>query len=120
MFLVSTRSPRLVEHFRSCPDEIRRSDFHISKKEAREEKNKINKSLRMLSVSTSSSSFFFYSLFVYFILLLFLSGTHMSSFFFFFHFFVRFSSETNHFVPVLISFIIIEYFLNVYHFSRFF
>ena len=31
-----------------------------------------------------------------------------------------FSSETNHFVPVLISFIIIEYSLNIYHFSRFF
>ena len=32
----------------------------------------------------------------------------------FFHFLVRFSSETNHFVPVLISFIIIEYSLNMY------
>ena len=32
----------------------------------------------------------------------------------FFHFLVRFSSETNHFVPVSISFIIIEYSLNMY------
>ena len=32
----------------------------------------------------------------------------------FFHFLVRFNSETNHFVPVSISFIIIEYFLNMY------
>ena len=38
----------------------------------------------------------------------------------FFHFLIRFSSETNHFVPVSISFIIIEYSLNIYHFSRFF
>ena len=32
----------------------------------------------------------------------------------FFHFLVRFSSETNHFVPVSISFILIEYSLNMY------
>ena len=32
----------------------------------------------------------------------------------FFYFLVRFSSETNHFVPVSISFIIIEYSLNMY------
>ena len=38
----------------------------------------------------------------------------------FFHFLVRFSSETNYFVPVSISFIIIEYSLNIYYFSRFF
>ena len=39
---------------------------------------------------------------------------------FFFHFLVRFSSKTNDFVPVSISFIIIDYSLNIYHFSRFF
>ena len=33
-----------------------------------------------------------------------------------FHFLIRFSSETNHFVPVSISFIIIEYSLNIYIF----
>ena len=32
----------------------------------------------------------------------------------FFHFLVRFNSETNNFVPVSISFIIIEYSLNMY------
>ena len=32
----------------------------------------------------------------------------------FFHFLVRFNSETNHFVPVSILFIIIEYSLNMY------
>ena len=32
----------------------------------------------------------------------------------FFHFLVRFNSKTNHFVPVSISFIIIEYSLNMY------
>ena len=31
-----------------------------------------------------------------------------------FHFLVRFNSEINHFVPVSISFIIIEYSLNMY------
>ena len=38
----------------------------------------------------------------------------------FFHFLVSFSSETNHFISILISFIIIEYSLNIYYFSRFF
>ena len=37
----------------------------------------------------------------------------------FFHFLVRFSSETNHFVPVSIPFIIIVYFLNIYIFRDF-
>ena len=32
----------------------------------------------------------------------------------FFQFLVRFNSETNHFVSVSISFIIIEYYLNMY------
>ena len=38
---------------------------------------------------------------------------------FFFHFLVRFSSKTNHFIPVSISFIIIEYYLNIYIFQGF-
>ena len=38
----------------------------------------------------------------------------------FFHFLVCFSSEINHFVPISILFIIIEYSLHIYHFSRFF
>ena len=37
----------------------------------------------------------------------------------FFHFLVRFSSETNHFVLVSISFILIEYSLNIYIFRDF-
>ena len=37
----------------------------------------------------------------------------------FFHLLVRFSSETNHFVHVSISFIIIEYSLNIYIFRDF-
>ena len=37
----------------------------------------------------------------------------------FFHFLVRFSSETNHFVMVSISFILIEYSLNIYIFRDF-
>ena len=32
----------------------------------------------------------------------------------FFHFLIRFNSETNNFVPVSISFILIEYSLNMY------
>ena len=34
----------------------------------------------------------------------------------FFHFLVRFNSETTYFIPVSISFIIIEYSLNICHF----
>ena len=37
-----------------------------------------------------------------------------------FHFLIRFNPEKICFVPVSISFIIIEYFLNNFHFSRFF
>ena len=47
--------------------------------------------------------FFFYSLY----------GTHMSLFL---HFSVRFSPETIYFVPISISFILIEYSLNICHF----
>ena len=36
----------------------------------------------------------------------------------FFHFLVHFSFETNHFVPVSISFILIDYSLNIYIFVR--
>ena len=114
MFLVPTRSPHRVEHFASCPDEFQRSDFHISKREAREEKNK-NKN-KCCSVSPSPVSFSFS--FVFFILLFYFKVGPTCPIFF--HFLVRFSSEINHFIPVPISFIIIEYFLNIYHFSRFF
>ena len=38
----------------------------------------------------------------------------------FFQFLVIFSSETNHFVPVSILFILLEYSLYIYYFSRFF
>ena len=34
-------------------------------------------------------------------------------------FLVRFNPETIYFVPVSISFILIEYYLNIYHFLRF-
>ena len=37
----------------------------------------------------------------------------------FFHFLIRFSSETNHFIPVSVLFIIIEYSLNIYIFRDF-
>ena len=39
---------------------------------------------------------------------------------FFFHLLVRFSSETNYFIPVSISFILIEYSLNICHFFEIF
>ena len=55
--------------------------------------------------------------FVVFVLSFFLSGIHMS---FFLSFLVRFSPETNYFVPVSISFILIEYSLYICHFSEFF
>ena len=38
---------------------------------------------------------------------------------FFFHFLVRFSFETNYFVPVSILFILIDYSLNIYIFEIF-
>ena len=38
----------------------------------------------------------------------------------FFHFLVRFSSETNHFVPVSNSFILTKYSLHIYHFFKIF
>ena len=38
----------------------------------------------------------------------------------FFPFFFRFSPETNHFVPVSILLVLLEYSLHIYHFSRFF
>ena len=38
----------------------------------------------------------------------------------FIQFLIRFSPETNHFVPVSILFILLEYSLHIYHFSRFF
>ena len=38
----------------------------------------------------------------------------------FFHLLVLFSSETNHFVSVSILFILLEFSLHIYHFSRFF
>ena len=46
-----------------------------------------------------------------------LSGTHMSHFL---PFSVRFSPETIYFVSISISFILIEYSLNICHFSEFF
>ena len=39
---------------------------------------------------------------------------------FFLPFSVRFNSETIYFVPVSILFILIEYYLNICHFSKFF
>ena len=65
MFLVPTRNPSQVEHFRSCPDEFRRSDFRISKREAREEK-KIKKNLT-LNFSMSETLFSLVLLCSYFI-----------------------------------------------------
>ena len=56
------------------------------------------------------ASFYFYFYFS-------LGGTHKSLFL---HFSLRFSPETIYFVPVSISFIIIEYSLNICHFFRIF
>ena len=38
----------------------------------------------------------------------------------FIQFLVRFSPETNHFVPVSILLVLLEYSLHIYHLSRFF
>ena len=80
MFLVPMRSPRRVHHFASCPDEFRRSDFRISKREVREKK--INNFFFSLSLILSLSPFLLPLSFVlfYFYFILFLSGTHMLPF----------------------------------------
>ena len=70
-----------------------------------EEKIKIKLSLLIFVLSRLMSS--------HFLLCFFFSGTHMSLFL---SFSVRFSPETIYFVPVSISFIIIEYSLNIFHF----
>ena len=113
MFLVPKRSPHRVEHFASCPDEFRRSDFHISKRETRKEK-KIKKISRSFSLCRQLSFLWFCFVFILFYFKVGLTCL------IFFHFLVCFSFETNHFVLVSISFIIIEYYLNICHFSRFF
>ena len=122
MFLVPTRNPHRVEPFRSCPDEFRRFDFRISKREEKKRKIKIN-SLTALSLSLLLSEknfvfhFFILYLFYYYFYFIFKWDPYVP----FFHFLVRFSSEISDFVPVSISFIIIEYSLNICHFfSRFF
>ena len=70
---------------------------------------------KILSPPNATAGFCFLVCFSY--LSFFLSGTHMSLFL---HFSIRFSPETIYFVPVLISFILIEYSLNICHFSDFF
>ena len=110
MFFVLTRSPRRVEHFSSYLDEFRLSDFHISKREAREKK--INK-IKIVPPRLCLKPFFVH----FYVFFLIKSETHMSLFF---QFLILFSSETNHFIPVSILFIIIEYSLNIYHFLKFF
>ena len=112
MFLVLTCSSRRVEHFRFCPDEFQRSDFRISKRKEKKRKRKIY-SLTVGSLSVSFRLrqilvFIFLSFIYFYFFILFLSGTHMSHFF---HFLVRFSSETNDFVPVSISFFSTFFFL---------
>ena len=104
------RSPRRVEPFRYCPDEFRLSDFRISKREVREEKKKKIFISLFLSLSRPHRPPFF--------LFLFLKVEPTYSLFF--HFLIRFSSKTNHFIMVSISFIIIEYSLNIYIFRDFF
>ena len=82
----------------------------VNRREKRE-KNKENKKKNFIPLSAASS------------LLLIHLGFFICvgpTYHILFHFLVRFSSKTNHFVPVLISFIIIEYSLNICHFSRFF
>ena len=66
-------------------------------------------SLDLHALCLLSVASFWFLTFVFF----FLGGTHMSIFL---HFSVHLSSETNYFVPVSISFIIIEYSLNMYIF----
>ena len=74
MFLVPTRSPHRVEHFASCPDEFRRFDFRISKREVIEEKKLKKKYFSYapsLSLSRLPFSFSYICLFVLFFIFLF-------------------------------------------------
>ena len=113
MFLVSTRSPRRVEYFSYLPDEIRRSDFRASE-------NKVKRIIKIKITSLTSRtlclsnvpcqtfvfSFFFFS-----------SGTHMS---FFIPLLGPFKPRNNLFCPGFNFLILIEYSLNIFHFSKFF
>ena len=119
MFLVSMRSPRRVEHFAFFAQRIPTVRFpYIEKRTKRRKKIKNILSL-MLSLPVRHLPLLILILILilfYFIFIFCVGPTcHL-----FFHFLIRFSSETNHFVPVSISFIIIEYSLHIYHFSRFF
>ena len=60
MFLVPKRSPHRVEHFTSYPDEFRRSDFHISKREARE-----NKKIKKIKTFGQIKIFLFLPYYIY-------------------------------------------------------
>ena len=70
----------------------------------REKKNK-NKNLTLTSLSVCLFTLFCMFLFLFYFVYFNVGPTCPI----FFHFLVRFSSETNHFVPVSISFIIITY-----------
>ena len=108
MFLVPTRSPRCVEHFRVYPDEFRPSNFRKSEKEVKR-RNKLKKiSPPTKSVLTSLPI----ALTLMLVFFLIKWDPHVP----FYFFLVRFSPETIYFVPVSISFIIIEYSLNICHF----
>ena len=116
MFLVLTRSPRCVKHFRVYPDKFRRSNFRKYENESKREK-KLKKKLYLLHTILSFAFFSMAFDLAFYFFSFSLSGTHMSLFL---HFSVHFSPETIYFVPVSISFILIEYSLNIFHFSEFF
>ena len=116
----TTRSPRRVEHFSFLAQRIMTVRFpYIEEKRKKRKKNIYSLTVSRLShfsFRLRPNLFHFYPLFIY----LFLYLKWDPHVIFFFHFLVYFSSETNHFFPVSISFIIIEYSLNIYHFSIFF
>ena len=88
---------------------------YIKERSERKKKIKIKLNARLLSLSLSRLLLFFFCFI--FILFYFKVGPTCPLFF---HFLVIFSSETNYFVQVSVSFIIIEYSLNIYHFFEIF
>ena len=70
MFLVPTRSPRLIDHFRSSSDEFQRSDFRKSEKEMKRERKKkflpLHSPLSAPSSLSAPSFEFFFLSFIFF------------------------------------------------------
>ena len=116
MFLVLTCSPRRVEHFSCLSRRNPTVRFPLIREESKEKKKIYFSPSQFLVLHAPALSVRFL-LHAFVILFFSLSGTHMSLFL---PFLVCFSPKTIYFVSVSVSFILIEYSLNIYHFLEFF